>query len=436
MSENLIRDMLLTDYSGVFEPNFDLTRLNRAALAVLGREWLLHGHLQDRIGMPLVIAGHSKEEMEHIAIAEWMGASPVYTRRMQRALGFSGTGVDTIFKGLQLDIGSPHGFMDFRFRLHDRDHGEFWLAHCGALMDVEPMGPEFVHGMCHTIEDPTFDATAVATNPRAQVRPIHRPPRVPAGRTPHCHWRVAIDPANEPVTAHPNVALVESSRVASVDVAVPEVILDAGGWDDYGGAFDPDFQLEDLSHRALTVCCQEVAIESHLLFRSYLLALTQAFGTAESSTLGPRVFTGLGGLTAQRLCAAMGVGRGVVGIAKLFQLHPMFWPRTYVALDVQLEDRDRVRVALSRCPALEEEDGMTWFAGWGGPSDRGLDAIAQAVDPRARCVPVRTRREERFAYEIVIDPEAEPATDPDEVALAKFSTGATFVFTPRRRQPG
>jgi hypothetical protein len=427
---------LLDDYSGDFEPNFDLTRLSRPALAVLGREWLLHGHLQDRIGMPLVLAGHSREEMERIAIAEWMGASPVYTRRMQRALGFAGTGVDTIFKGLQLDIGSPHAFMDFRYRLHDRDHGEFWLAHCGALMDVEPMGPDFVHGMCHTIEDPTFDATAVATNPRAQVRPVHRPPRIPADRSPHCHWRVTIDEANDPVTAHPNVAEVESSRVAAVEVAIPDANLDTGGWDDYGGAFDPDFQLEDLSHRALAVCCQEVAIESHLLFRSYLLALSQAFGPAEPRALGPRVFTGLGGLTAQRLHAAMGTGQGGAGIAKLFQLHPMFWPRTYVDLDVQLEDRDRVRVALRACPALDEGDELTWFAGLGGPSDRGLNAMAQAVDPRARCVPVRLSREERFACEIVIDPDAEPAMEPDEVVLAKFSTGSAFDLSPRRRLLG
>ena len=41
------------------------------------------------------------------------------------------------------------------------------------------MGPDYVRSMCHDIEDPTFDATAVASNPRAQVRPIHRPPRVP-----------------------------------------------------------------------------------------------------------------------------------------------------------------------------------------------------------------------------------------------------------------
>ena len=50
-------------------------------------------------------------------------------------------------------------------------------THCGALMDVEPMGDDFVVAMCHHIEDPTFDATACATNPRARMRPIHRPPR-------------------------------------------------------------------------------------------------------------------------------------------------------------------------------------------------------------------------------------------------------------------
>ena len=83
--------------------------------------------------------------------------------------------------------------MDFRYTVHDRWHGEFHLDHCGALLDVEPMGPDYVRGMCHDIEDPTFDATALATNRRCQVRPIHRPPRLPAGRTPHCAWTVIID---------------------------------------------------------------------------------------------------------------------------------------------------------------------------------------------------------------------------------------------------
>ena len=164
--------------------------LSRAELAVLVPELLLVGQLIDRSGMAWCIEEYGREGMQQVAVEEWMAASPIYTRRMQHALGYVGDDVVTIFKGLQLDIGAPPQFMDFRYTVHDRRHGEFHLDHCGALMDVEPMGPDFVRGMCHDIEDPTFDATAVATNPRAQVRPVHRPPRTPADRTPHCRWTV------------------------------------------------------------------------------------------------------------------------------------------------------------------------------------------------------------------------------------------------------
>ncbi len=57
--------------------------------------------------------------------------------------------------------------------------------------------------MCHDIEDPTFDATAIATNPKAQVRPVHRPPRTPADREPHCAWTVIIDEVAPPVDRAP-----------------------------------------------------------------------------------------------------------------------------------------------------------------------------------------------------------------------------------------
>ena len=203
---------LLDDLSGEYVADLALTDLSRAALARLGREWLMHGHLQDRVAMPMVHAGRPREEMEQVAIAEWMAASPVYSRRTQRALRFGAGDVATIVKNIQLDIGAPHHFLDFRSTVHDSHHGEFFLAHCGALMDVEPMGAEYVQGMCHTIEDPTFDATAVATNPRAQVRPVHRPPRVPAERHPHCHWTITIDESADPVTPHPNMAASKPPR--------------------------------------------------------------------------------------------------------------------------------------------------------------------------------------------------------------------------------
>ena len=202
--------------------------LSRDELATLVPELLLVGQLIDRSGMAYCIGEFGREGMAQIAIEEWMGASPIYTARMQEALGYRGTDVVTIFKGLQLDIGAPPQFMDFRYTVHDRWHGEFHLDHCGALMDVEPMGPEFVRSMCHDIEDPTFDATAVATNPRAQVRPIHRPPRLPADRAPHCAWTVVIDDAHPPVTESADCTALRSSRAALCELSPIEVLT--RGW--------------------------------------------------------------------------------------------------------------------------------------------------------------------------------------------------------------
>ena len=52
------------------------------------------GHLLDRALMPQVaIATGGVDAVDQIAIDEWMGASPVYTRRMRRLMGIEGDGV-------------------------------------------------------------------------------------------------------------------------------------------------------------------------------------------------------------------------------------------------------------------------------------------------------------------------------------------------------
>ena len=174
-------------------------------------------------------------------------------------------------------------------------------------------------------------------------------------------------------------------------------------------------------------------MQSHLLFRCYMLAVSQAFGEERARQAAPGVFTGLAGLTAQRLLPAMGIDGGdAAAMAKLLQMHPMFWPRTYIDTSVDVLDADRVRFAIRDCPALDEGDRYTWFAHLGGDGDRALDAIVQAVDPQASCHPVATNGDERLAYEAVIDRAAKPAREAPEIGLAKFSTGASFVFTPRR----
>ena len=208
--------MLRDSYSGPFDPELSLADFSRQALSILGREYLLLGHLIDRIGIPLIVQRYGQEDQVRFSIEEWMGASPIYSQRMQRALGFEGETVETLFKNLQMEIGAPPQFMDFQFRLDSPEYGEFWLPHCGALLDIEPFGQKQVKMMCHDIEDPTFDATAAATNPRMKVRPIHRPPRVPEGRYPHCRWKVFIDAEGTPYTQHENLERIRKTRLATI----------------------------------------------------------------------------------------------------------------------------------------------------------------------------------------------------------------------------
>lgn len=425
---------LLDDYSGLFESSTGLGSFCRQTLAHLAREFLLNGHLQDRVGLPLVAKRLGGDAYVQFSIEEWMGASPIYSQRMQRAMGFEGNDVSTVFKNLQFDIGAPHQFMDFQFRLDRPDYGEFWLPHCGALLDVEPFGEERVKLMCHDIEDPTFDATAAATHPCMQMRPIHRPPRVPTGRYPHCRWSVFITDEAEPYEHHPNLEIVRGSKLARVPIEIPDSDAEPGGWPDYSGPFDPGFQFEDLSHTALLIACQEFAVQSHLLARAFLLSASQQVGDAAAAELGRSQWTGIAALTAERLASLLKVdGDSIEDIAKIFQLHPCFFPRTYVDFRVEITGPQSARIAIRDCDALEEGDAHSWFAGLTPDKPHSaLDAIAGAINSRARCHPVTSPKDARLAWEVVIDPSSTPQQPPQELNLAKISRGATFEFEQRR----
>src|SRR5690606_25869564 len=96
--------------------------LDHEELATLVKEHLLAGHLIDRAGMPTVIGG-GIDVMRDVAIDEWMGASPIYTKRTQRLLKFEGDTVEACFKSMQLEIGAPPEFMDFRYTVIDDNNG-------------------------------------------------------------------------------------------------------------------------------------------------------------------------------------------------------------------------------------------------------------------------------------------------------------------------
>ncbi|MGW5570946.1 hypothetical protein ACWEVD_07050 [Nocardia thailandica] len=397
--------------------------LTREQLAVLVPELLLCGHLIDRSGMPHTIGAFGREGMTRVAIEEWQVSSPVYTRRMQTALGFAGDSVETIFKGLQLDIGAPPQFLDFRFRVDDHDHGEFWLDHCGALADVEPLGDAFVRAMCHDIEDPTFDATALATNPRAQVRPIHRPPRVPAGRKPVCAWTVIIDDSHVPPPIPRNAGVIEGSDAASVTLSPIDPADEGVG--DYQGPLLSDLRFPDFSRSALIRIAEEVCLQQHLLAAGFLLAVRERVEPERADEIGRKQFAGVAGVSSERIRAALGLGDDPESLARIIALHPALNPVQYVSRAIEVTG-DGVRVTLNRdCGGVRDS---VWPALLTADRLEPLDALVRGVNPRYGCR-VAAADERTLAVDVVLGDE--PAAEAVEVALTRISTGANFAFADR-----
>jgi hypothetical protein len=396
--------------------------LTRDQLAKLVPELLLIGQLIDRSGMGWCIKPFGHEEMLQIAIEEWAGCSPIYTKRMQKALNYEGDDVVTIFKGIQLDIGSPPQFMDFRYTVHDRWHGEFHLDHCGALLDLEPMGPDYVRGMCHTIEDPTFDATAVATNPRAQVRPIHRPPRVPADRHPHCAWTVIIDESYPPVSGIPALDVVRQTRAAAI--TLDNIDPSDDGESDYSGPLLSDFDFGAFSHSALVRIADEVCLQMHLLNLSFGIAVRKrAENEQQARKICTKQLIGIAGVGAERIHRALDLPGGVEGALRVMRLHPLFNPAAYVGADFT---PDAVHVH----PSPAHEDGA-WISLCSPAEIRPLQAIVAAVDPY---LDVEVFGNERGWTTRIVYTDT-PAEEFREVSVAKVTRGATFEFEPRRSLP-
>ncbi|MDO3400085.1 hypothetical protein QWI29_08590 [Mycolicibacterium neoaurum] len=397
--------------------------LSRDELATLVPELLLIGQLIDRSGMAWCISSFGREEMLQIAIEEWAASSPLYTRRMQKALNYEGVDIFTLFKGLQLDIGAPPQFMDFRYVVHDRWHGEFYLDHCGALLDVEPMGPDYVKGMCHDIEDPTFDATALATNRKAQVRPIHRPPRTPADQHPHCRWTVIIDESYPEVPFIPEMDIVAATHAHACEL--DPIDPDDDGASDYSGELLADVDFAAFSHSALVRIADEVCLQMHLLVKSFQIAVEKRAGadTELSRSIRTKQLIGIAGVAADRIHRALTLPTNTSGALRVLELHPLLNPAAYVSADI-----DPGFVHVRRSPAYE--DGA-WISLVSPVADAPLQAIVAAVDPHLRAEVAGT--ESDWTVRVIETDTA--AKKLPEVEVCEFSHGASWVFEERKSLP-
>jgi hypothetical protein len=277
--------------------------------------------------------------------------------------------------------------------------------------------------MCHDSEDPTFDATGWASYPRVRMRPVHRPPRAPADRHPHCEWTVTIDAEAEALPEPERATRLGASQAAQLPLAT------IGGHDrdlsdglvDYSTPLDPDLEVGAFSTATLRALVDEVCLQGHLLAMSFLSAVEDRFGTVVAVDAGTHQFCGVAGVAAERLRRAFELGDRAVDVATAFELHPALHPRSYTGASIAL-DGDRVVVALDPdAPARHESGFESWITLLADGHDTAISAIAGGVDPHWRA---RPDGRDRWVVERGEDPMPEPA----DVTLAKFSTGALFEF--------
>jgi len=269
--------------------------------------------------------------------------------------------------------------------------------------------------MCHDIEDPTFDATAVATNPRARMRPVHRPPRASLDREPHCEWDVFIDADAEPLP-EPKVTQRMSHMLLS-DLAINRSpSLEPGGFDFYEGPVFEQLRLEQLSHSALVVVCSELAVQMHMLIASLMMVVEDRYGVDAAMDVADFQMTGSTWVISERLKPLLAPGlEGIDALIAVLKLHPALQPIEYFNAEIEKLDDERVLLTFGSNVASQESMPYGWFRLLLNKRFEGLEALVRGVDHRAQV----TQRGEDLAWEITLDEQNAVTEDPFAVQVAK-----------------
>lgn len=374
----------MKNYAGAFRADFRLEDLDHALLAHYGREIMLANHMHDRALMPLVVMKWGMPAQTTVACDEWMGSSPIYHPRLRALLGISGSDVATILKGLQVDIGAPHGFLQFHYEVESAEKGYFWLTYCGAYMHVRRLtnaSAKAEKQICHDMEDPTFDATVTAINPRARCRPIHRPPHHDIPREGPCRWQVSTD--FEPIQVDPNplTAIVRQSLAAQFRFA--DVKPRGDGLANYSGTFKRDFRFEDLDHNILAKLCREMQLDVHLLMKAAYTSIEKNWGLEHCLEFAHGEWAAMAPVYVHRLRRMFGIeGVDMSAILKVLQLDP-YLPREFLDCGMALIDDHTGEFWINDCAALNDTGPRGVIDGLCDGNNSAIIYAVRAVNPKA-----------------------------------------------------
>ena len=146
-----------------------------------------------------------------------------------------------------------------------------------------------------------------------------------------------------------------------------------------------DLDFGAFSHSALVRLADEVCLQMHLLDLGFRYALARRLPDRDVQRIARRQLIGIAGLAAGRIRAALEIPRDDAGNERLLDLHPVLNPSAYA------------------------EAGDVTEGGW----------LSLADDPDV----------------VAAISNLDPASEADEVAVTRLSTGAAFEFQPRKSLP-
>ena len=163
----------------------------------------------------------------------------------------------------------------------------------------------------------------------------------------------------------------------------------------------------------------EVCLQMHLLNQGFLLAVRARATSPEQATgIATKQLVGIAGVAAERIHRALGTD--ALGT---LALHPLLNPAAYVDAAVSSSG-----ISVTSSPA--HDDGG-WITLCGPDSVRPLQAAVRAVDAHLDVEVAGTATD----WTATVVRRDEPAPVAEEVAVTRFSTGASFAFEPRRSLP-
>ncbi|NND68977.1 MAG: hypothetical protein HKN19_15410, partial [Halioglobus sp.] len=380
----------MKDYSGDFRSDLRLEDFEHELLAEYGRDIMLANHIHDRSGLLPVVVKFGMEAQTEIACDEWMSASPIYNQRNRQFLSIEGDEVAVALKGLQVDIGAPHNYLNFHYEVVSATEGFFWTSTCGPFNHVYNMSggdEELQTQICHHMEDPTFDATVMAVHPQMRCRAVFRPPVAEIPATGPCRWRVFISDEIGLAEDCPNLAHTSATLAARFEFDRPEETGD--GLADYNGPFKRDFCLEDLAHGTLAVLCREFMLDVFLLNYACHYAIGERHGEEHLAEMAQEQYHHLAPITVHRLRNAFGIeGDDMDAILKVLQLN-YFTPHEYFDMGYARVSDTRGLVWLNDCAGCREpvRRGIASLM-LEQPAQPGFHRLAQEVNAQAVVRPV------------------------------------------------